>query len=46
MGKRKVSILKEAATSVAEISYFIEGKGMPLLVLVTRYNLQGLAHRL
>jgi len=30
MGKRKVSILKEAATSVAEISYFIEGKGMPL----------------
>ena len=30
MGKRKVSILQEAATSVAEISYFIEGKGMPL----------------
>lgn len=31
MGKRKVSILQEAATSVAEISYFIEGKGMPLI---------------
>ena len=29
MGKRKVSILQEAATSVAKISYFIEGKGMP-----------------
>ncbi len=29
MGKRTISILQEAATSVAEISYFIEGKGMP-----------------
>jgi hypothetical protein len=30
MGKRKVSILQEAVSSVAEISYFIEGRGMPL----------------
>ena len=30
MGKRKVNILEQAATSVAEIAYFIEGKGMPL----------------
>ena len=29
MGKRKVSILETAATSVAEISWFIENKGMP-----------------
>ena len=29
MGKRKVNILEEAATSVAEIAFFIEGKGMP-----------------
>ena len=30
MGKRTISILKQASTSVAEIAYFIEGKGMPL----------------
>jgi hypothetical protein len=30
MGKRKVSILEQAATAVAEIAFFIEGKGMPL----------------
>ena len=29
MGKRKVSILEPAATSVAEVSWFIESKGMP-----------------
>jgi hypothetical protein len=29
MGKRKVSILEPAATAVAEISWFIEGKGLP-----------------
>ena len=29
MGKRKVSILEPAATSVAEIAYFIESKGLP-----------------
>ncbi len=29
MGKRKVSILEPAATAVAEISFFIESKGMP-----------------
>ena len=29
MGKRKVSILEPAATAVAEIAWFIEGKGMP-----------------
>lgn len=30
MGKRKVSILEPAATSVAEIAMFIEGKGLPM----------------
>ncbi len=30
MGKREVTILDNAVTSIAEISYFIEGKGMPL----------------
>jgi hypothetical protein len=29
MGKRKVSILEQAATSVAEIGFFIESKGLP-----------------
>lgn len=29
MGKRKVSILEPAATSVAEIAFFIESKGLP-----------------
>ena len=29
MGKRKVSILEPAATSVAEIAWFIEHKGLP-----------------
>jgi len=29
MGKRKVSILEPAATAVAEIAFFIEGKGLP-----------------
>jgi plasmid stabilization system protein ParE len=29
MGKRKVSILEPAATAIAEIGFFIEGKGMP-----------------
>ena len=29
MGKRKVSILEPAATSVAEVAFFIEGKGLP-----------------
>ena len=29
MVKREVSILETAANAVAEISYFIEGKGMP-----------------
>jgi len=29
MGKRKVSILEPAATTVAEIAFFIEGKGLP-----------------
>jgi hypothetical protein len=29
MGKRKVSILETAATSVAEFGWFIENKGMP-----------------
>jgi len=28
MGKRKVSILEPAATAVAEIAFFIEGKGL------------------
>ena len=28
MGKRKVSILEPAATSVAEIAFFIESKGL------------------
>jgi hypothetical protein len=30
MGKREVTILANAVTSVAEISYFIESKGLPL----------------
>ena len=30
MGKRKVSILEPAATSLAEIAFFIESKGLPL----------------
>ncbi len=29
MGKRKVNILEPAATSVAEIAFFIESKGLP-----------------
>jgi plasmid stabilization system protein ParE len=29
MGKRKVSILEPASTSVAEIAWFIENKGLP-----------------
>ncbi len=29
MGKRKVSILEPASTSVAEIALFIESKGLP-----------------
>lgn len=29
MGKRKISILEPVATSVAEISWFIESKGLP-----------------
>src|SRR5689334_11465959 len=29
MGKRKVSILEPAATTLAEIALFIEAKGMP-----------------
>ena len=29
MGKRKVTILETAVTSIAEIALFIEGKGMP-----------------
>ena len=29
MGKRKVSILESAATSVAEIAFFIESNGLP-----------------
>lgn len=29
MGKRKVSILESAATAVAEVSFFIESKGLP-----------------
>ena len=29
MGKRKISILEPAATSVAEIGWFIESKGLP-----------------
>ncbi len=29
MGKRKISILDNAARTVAEISFFIEGKGLP-----------------
>ena len=30
MGKWTISILQQAATSVAEIAYFIEGKGMKM----------------
>ena len=30
MGKRKVTILEQAAISVAEVAFFIEAKGMPL----------------
>jgi hypothetical protein len=29
MGKRKVSILETAAIAVAEVSFFIESKGLP-----------------
>ncbi len=29
MGKRKVTILDEASDAVAEVAFFIEGKGMP-----------------
>jgi hypothetical protein len=29
MGKRKVIILEPAATAVAEVAMFIEGKGLP-----------------
>ena len=29
MGKRKVTILEPAAIAVAEVSFFIESKGMP-----------------
>jgi hypothetical protein len=30
MGKRKISILETAATAVAEVSFFIESKGLPI----------------
>jgi len=30
MGKRKINILEQAASAVAEIAFFIEGKGMPI----------------
>jgi hypothetical protein len=30
VGKRKISILEPAATSVAEIAMFIESKGLPM----------------
>ena len=30
MGKRKVNILEQTATSIAAIAFFIEGNGMPL----------------
>ena len=29
MGKRKISILEPASSAVAEIAFFIEGKGLP-----------------
>lgn len=29
MGKRKVTILETAAIAVAEVAFFIEGKGLP-----------------
>jgi len=29
MGKRKIKILETAATAVAEVSWFIESKGLP-----------------
>ena len=29
MGKRKVNILEQTATSIAAIAFFIEGNGMP-----------------
>jgi len=29
LGKRKISILENAATAVAEIAFFIESEGMP-----------------
>ncbi|MDQ6609139.1 MAG: hypothetical protein M3Y85_04900 [Bacteroidota bacterium] len=29
MGKRKIKILETAASAVAEVSFFIEGKGLP-----------------
>lgn len=29
MGNRQVSILEQAATSVAEVAFFIESKGLP-----------------
>jgi hypothetical protein len=29
MGERKISILEPAATSIAEIAWFIESKGLP-----------------
>ena len=30
MGRRKVSILEPAATSIAEIAWFIESEGVPI----------------
>jgi len=30
MGKRKINILEQAASAVAEIAFFIEGKCMPI----------------
>lgn len=29
MGKRKITVLEEAATSIAEIAFYIEAKGLP-----------------
>ncbi|MDE3145330.1 MAG: hypothetical protein KGL19_14330 [Bacteroidota bacterium] len=30
MGKRKINILEQAAIAIAEISFFVESKGMPV----------------
>jgi hypothetical protein len=39
MGKRKVTILDIASDAVAEVAYFVEGKGMPQTArnLLTRH---------